>query len=857
MHKLINLSQAANACIMNMNKSILFVLLVLLFFGAYQPLKAQSISQNMSSLNVDDLSDAQIRDLMQQARNQGLSDAQLMQMAQSRGIPASQIQKLQNRVDDIRRKDGSYSGTLPGNKNNIDSISRTSNNGRSYQGDTSLINKQNERLDIFRELMPKIFGSSLFQNSKAKNFQPNLKLATPLNYIVGPDDKLQISVYGNSVANWLLTVTPEGNINIPGVGILNLSGKTIEQATVSIKSKLAANRYAIGRGTDVNVSLGDIRSIKVIMQGELMRPGTYTLSSLSTVFVALDAAGGPNDIGSYRNIEVVRNGKVIRKLDLYDFLLKGSSKDDIVLQDQDVVRVPPYKARVQLIGEVKIPGLFEMKPNETMSNLLDFSGGFTDQAYTSRIKIRQVNGQQYRITDKVESEYDTYKPQRGDKFTIDRILDRYENRVIIQGAVFRPGEFELQNGLTISKLIKNAGGLKEDAFTGRAGIIRLNPDNTTQYISFNLQDALTKAGSDILLQREDSITVSSVFDLRGKYKVAVKGEVRKPGEFAYADSMKVADLIVRAGGFAEGASAKRIEVSRRVFDSDPRVINSAVAQVFIVDVNSRLQDDGLGFTLKPFDIVSVYSLPGYETQKIVNVEGEVIYPGPYAIQKKNEKISDIIARAGGLTMSADIDGSSLKRDNDAVLGVDKSKTDSVALNRERSERLRQFQRTYSVKDKDSLRMNTDTSQLRNNYIGINLRRILEKPGTGEDLILENGDVIRVPKQQQIVRVNGEVLYPSAIVYSKGKSFRGYVLNAGGYSARALKRGGYVVYPNGTVKGTRKFLFFNLHPTVKPGSEIYVPKKLPSPANTAQVILGFTTGLASLGAIVLGILSLNR
>ncbi len=838
----------------DMNKPILFIILIIAFFGIYQPLRAQSLSQNLSSLNVDDLSDAKIREFMQLARAQGYNDDQLMQMAQSRGVPANQMQKLQSRVNDIRQKDGSYSVVTQGN-NNVDSSGRMSNNRRDYRSDSATVVRQNERLDIFKELMPKIFGSSLFKNSGAKNFQPNLKMATPLNYIVGPEDKLQVTVYGNSVANWSLTVTPEGNINIPGVGILNVAGKTIEQATASIKSKLAVNRYAIGRGTDVNVSLGDIRSIRIIMQGELMRPGTYTLSSLSTVFVALDAAGGPNDIGSYRNIEVVRNGKVVRKLDLYDFLLKGSSKDDIILRDQDVVRVPPYKTRVQLVGEVKIPGLFEMKPNETMSNLLEFSGGFTDQAYTSRIKVRQVNGQQYRITDKVESEYDTYKPQRGDKFNIDRILDRYENRVVIKGAVFRPGEFELQNGLTAAQLIKNAGGLKEDAFTGRAGIIRLNPDNTTQYISFNLQDALTKPASDILLQREDSITVSSIFDLRDRYKVSIKGEVRKPGDFAYADSMKVADLIVRAGGFSEGASAKRIEVSRRVFDSDPRVINSVVAQVFTVDVNSRLQEDGMGFTLKPFDIVSIYSLPGYETQKIVRVEGEVIYPGPYAIQKKNEKISDILARAGGLTMSADIDGSSLKRDNAAVLGVDRSKTDTNALNNERNARLRQFQRTYSAKDKDSL--SVDTSQLRNNYIGINLRRILEKPGIGDDIILENGDVLRIPKKQQIVRVNGEVLYPSAVVYEKGKSFKGYVLNSGGYSAKALKRGAYIVYANGTVKGTRKFLFFNIHPLVKPGSEIYVPKKLPSPTNTAQLVLGFTTGLASLGAIILGILSLNK
>jgi protein involved in polysaccharide export with SLBB domain len=309
-------------------------------------------------------------------------------------------------------------------------------------------------------------------------------------------------------------------------------------------------------------------------------------------------------------------------------------------------------------------------------------------------------------------------------------------------------------------------------------------------------------------------------------------------------------LIIKAGGFSEGASAKRIEVSRRVFNSDPRVRNSVVAQVFSVDINSTLNDE-ISFTLKPFDIVSVYSLPGYETQKTVKVEGEVIYPGYYTIQKKNEKISDIIERAGGVTQSADVEGSSLKRDNAAVLGVDKTKIDTIELNKERTDRLRRLQRAF----KDST--NNDTTQFRNNYVGIDLKQILKKPGTGEDLILENGDVLRVPKQQQIVRVNGEVLYPSAIVYSGSKSFKGYILNAGGYSPRALKRGAYVVYPNGTVKGTTKFLFFNIHPGVKPGSEIYVPRKPITNNNTAQVILGFTTGLASLGAIILGIISLHK
>ncbi|HTH82225.1 MAG TPA: SLBB domain-containing protein [Mucilaginibacter sp.] len=837
---------------MNNIKNYLSVLLVFLCLLAYKPVLAQSIPQNMSNINVDDYSDDQIRQMLQGAQAQGISDAQLVQLAQSKNLPPAQAQRLQSRIAEVRRKDGNTANYAGGN---IDTISQSSRKGNYQQGDTSM--RQNRRIDLFKELQPKIFGATLFRNSNPNTFQPNLKIATPVNYIVGPDDQLAINVYGNSVANWNLTVSPEGNINIPGVGVINVAGKTIERATDQIKNRLAANNYAIGRGTNVQVNVGNIRSISVSLQGELIKPGTYTLPSLSTVFNALYLAGGPNDIGSFRQIQIRRNNKVIRHLDLYDLLVNGSQKDNIVLQDQDVVYVPAYDKRVELKGEVKIPGLFETLSNETLQDLLRFSGGFTDNAYTSRIKVVQVSNQQYRFKDVFEKDYKTYIPQRGDKFTINRIIDRYENRVTIKGAVFRPGEFELQDGLTISQLIKNAGGLKEDAFTGRGSITRLNPDNSTYQLSFNVQDALSKPSADILLQREDSVSITSMFDLHDKYKITIKGQVRKPGDFAYADSMKVADLIIKAGGFAEGASAKRIEVSRRVYDSDPSVKNSTVALVFTVNVDPQLKFETINYSLKPFDIVSVYSQPGYETQKVVKVEGEVIYPGNYTIQKKNERISDLVARAGGLTASADVDGSSLKRDNEAVLGVDKNKIDTIELNKERDARLRQFQRTYTNKDKDSLKSAVDTAQLRNNYVGIDLRKILQKPGTGDDLIMENGDVIRVPKQQQLVRVNGEVLYPSAVIYTGGKSFRGYVLNAGGYSANALKRGAYIVYPNGTVKGTTKFLFFNNHPRVKPGSEIYVPKKPVSVNNTAQLILGFTTGLASLGAIILGILSLNK
>ncbi len=814
-------------------------------------LKAQSLPQNLSNINVKDLSDAQIRNLLQQAQASGYTDNQVLAQAQSRGMTDDQVQALQKRITDIRTKDGTNT-----NGNNLDGIdtstqkvgNNASNRKLNFITDTSSIIRQRNLKDIYDGLKPKIFGADLFKDKNIK-FEPNLKIATPLNYIVGPEDQILINVYGKSVANWKLDVSSEGNINIPGIGLLNVSGKTIEHATNLIKERLKASNYALGNGTSVQVNLGNIRSIKVIIIGQAFRPGTYTLPSLATVFNALYAAGGPAENGSFRLIQVIRNNKVVSHFDLYDFLTKGEQKNNLTLQDQDVIQIPTYRNRVELFGEVKIPGLFETLPGETLNDLLKFSGGFNEQAYTSKIKVVQVSDQQKKLTDVLENDFQAYTPIRGDKYIIEKILNRYENRVTISGAVFRPGEYELQKGITVSGLIANAAGLKEDAFEGRGNITRLKPDNTKELISFSLKDIVNKKTPDIFLQREDSVRIVSIFDLRDKYKVTIQGEVRKPGKFAYKDSMTVQDLIIEAGGFAEGGSSKRIEVARRINNGDPNSKNSIVAQVFSVNVDIALKNREGDFILKPYDIVSIYGLPGYEKQRTLKVEGEILYPGYYTIQQKNEKISDIILRAGGLTASADIEGGTLKRSNLAILGVEKNKADTLELQKERIERLNRLKKTF----KDSTK--TEDTVARNNFVGIDLKEILEKPGSDIDLLVEDGDVIRIPKKQQVVRVNGDVLFPSAVVFNNGKNFNDYVLNAGGYSPRAYKSGAYIVYPNGTVRGTKHFLFFRTHPDVKPGSEIYVPKKPEPKGDTGVQILGYATAIASLASIIITIIKL--
>ncbi|EHQ24221.1 SLBB domain-containing protein [Mucilaginibacter paludis] len=818
---------------------LLLLIVILLNVGNVSGVLAQE--SNAANLKSDNLSDSQVRDMMKRAEASGLSDDQLRSAAIARGLSEDEANKLQTRITAIRAADS-------GNGN-----SATIDTGKNTVGDRKVTYGSDGRQN---GVAPKptagipVFGSELFSNSNL-TFEPSLRIATPQNYVLGPDDQVIINVYGNSQVDWNLKISPDGNIQIPGIGLVNVGGKTIEQATGIIKSKLAQNRYAVGHGTSVSVSLGNIRSIKVIMVGQLVKPASYTLSSLSTVFNALYAAGGPNDNGSYRQIQVIRNNKMIKTLDTYDFLLKGSQKDNIFLKDGDIINVPTYKVRVTLNGQVKKVAKYEVLPGETFQDVVNFSGGFSDQAYTATVKVLQLTDKERRVTDINNADFNTYIPRRGDIYIIDEILERYENRVTIKGALFRPGQFQLDNGLTLSRLIEKAGGLKEDAFTGRGYITRLKPDNTTELIPFDVKGVLNKTKTDILLQREDIVNISSIFDLRDNYTVTINGEVRKGGIFAYADSMSVEDLVIQAGGFTESASPKRIEVARRINYSDPNEKNSPIASVSIINVDENFKLNSKPFVLHPFDVVSIYSLPGYQKQKTVKVEGEVLYPGSYTISSKNEKISDLLKRAGGLTASADVEGGTLKRTNQLGIDAEKGKIDANELQQEKVQRLQHLQKTF----RDSL---TDVNeQLRNDFVGIDLKRILNNPGTKIDLILEEGDVVRIPKEQQIVKIDGEVLFPSAVVYNKSKTFADYVDNAGGFSPGALRHRSYVVYPNGTVKGTKKFLFFNSYPNVKAGSEIVVPKKPVRRGLSTAESIGLLGSLASLGAIIIAVLNITK
>lgn len=852
-----------------MGKKYDWFFIVLLFISvicAPAIVSAQNVNQqNFSNIQVDDLTDDQIRQYMLQVESSGLSDDQLEQVALARGMDQTQVTKLRQRIEKMRKSDGNSknnnqrNGNTRQGKNDQPAKGRQLNydaeNYRTDSTDTysdSLQRQQRKLTEAERalaELKSKIFGADLFKNARP-TFEPNLRLATPKNYQIGPDDEILIDIYGYSEVSYNLTVSPEGSINIPNVGVVSVSGTTIEQATSRIKSRLSTIYTGLRSGnTSVNIAIGNIRSIKVVLTGEVVKPGTYTIPSVATVFNALYFSGGPTENGSFRQIEIIRAGKKVATLDIYDFLLNGSLANNIRLQDQDVIRIPTYKKRVEVVGQVKRPGIFEMKDSETMNDLIRFAGDFNEQAYKARIKVLKNTSTERRIMDVLADNFSTYKPESGDKFFVNKILDRFENRVTIEGAVFRPGQYELEKGLTLSQLIKKAEGLREDAFKNRGYIARFKDDLNTEIVSFDVGKIMSGQSPDIALKREDVVNISSLFDLREEYKITVEGDVISPGELPYAENMSLEDVIIQSGGFKESATPKRVEVSRRVRNSDAMSKAAVTAQVFQLDIDKDLKQVGGSFKLQPFDIVVVRGSTGYEVQRQVKVEGEVLYPGYYTVSRKNEKISDLIKRAGGLTALSYTDGASLKRSK-------KNDTTEIGRDQEaqRLARLQKLQRSV----RDTAKLSADeTESIRNDYVGINLTKILQDSSARENLLLEDGDIVNVPRQLQTVKVSGEVLSPGSSVFQNGRGFKSYISGGGGFTERALKRRSYIIYANGSVKSTKKLFFFNNYPRVRPGAEIFVPKKSDRRKLTANELIGLTSGIASLGAIILGVINLSK
>ena len=815
--------------------SILIAILTLLFtFSAV----AQN---NYANTKVDELSDAQVLKIIKDAEAIGYTtEAQLQQLAAARGMKAEEVQKFKLRVEKLK-KQGSGSQTME----------KPSVTGRENSETTDGGTINNQKKDNEAGIESKIFGSELFRNGNI-TFEPNLRIATPKSYIIGPDDRLILDLTGDNERSYNLPVDAEGVINLEYVGRIAVGGLTIEQASSKIRSVMTRTYPALKSGsTNLAINLGNIRSIKVTITGQVTKSGTYTISSLSTVYNALNWAGGPSADGSYRNIQVIRNNKVIATIDVYNFILKGIQQGNIRLQDQDVINIPVYDKRVEITGEVKQAKIFEVIKGETLKNVINFASGFTTNAYTDKIKVFQNTPKERRILDLDANSYDTYIPQNGDKYVVEAILDRFENKVEIIGSVFRPGVYELTKGLTLKGLILKADGVTENAFLNRGYISRLNPDQTPYFISFDVAKILAGAQPDITLTREDKVTINSIFDLREEYTISIQGEVRAPGTFQFAENLKLEDVIQMAGGLKEGASPNRIEVSRRIKSGDVTSPSSQTAELFVVSVDENLRILDTKFELKPFDIISVRNSEGYMIQKQIKIEGEVLYPGNYTITSKDYRISDVVKRAGGLTTSAYPDGASLKRPGaEKVNPKDKNAIDNKEEEDKKFLSLKRIQESGTV---EKLESKVDEKLIQSDLVGINLEKIMANPLSKYDLILEEGDIIRIPKQLQTVKVTGEVLNPNSIVYLPGKSFKQYISGAGGYTNNALKNGAYVKYANGSAEAAKKFLFFNNYPKIKPGAEILVPKRAERERLTAQSWIGIGTAVASLGAIIVSLL----
>lgn len=780
----------------------------------------------MSNIRSADIPNEQLSQIVTYIRQNNVTEQQVYDNLISRGMQSTEADNLRSRIQTALQNQNTY--------NNSPNNSPTQANSSSRYTDTSqnkvVVNNPN-----------KIFGLEIFNNG-VLTFEPNLKIATPVGYILGPDDEIIINIYGYQEANLNLTVGPEGNINIPYVGVLYVAGLTIEQATSKIKSKLAASGYAnIRTGlTKVNVSVGRIRSIHVTILGEVRKPGRYTLPSLATAFNALYLSGGPNEIGSMRKIEIVRNGIVISYLDIYNFLVKGDRNGDVNLRDQDIIRIPAYDVRVSLTGEVKKTGLFELIPGENLEKLLSFAGGFSDSAYTASITAYKATDVEIRITDIDKNQYSAYKPGRAESYVVKRLISRVTNLVSVSGAVYLPGDYELTNGMTLRDLLIKARGLKENAYTQRGIILRQRDDLTPEYVSFNPTEIMQSGAGNIVLRRNDQVIFSTVSQLKDLNSVTISGEVRQTGSFPYAENMSLKDLVLLAGGFTDAAIPQRIEVARRIRTNTFSIADVQIAEVIDINSINDLQAKGTDIKLQPYDAIIVRRNPGFIQQINVSVEGEVVFPGPYVLQNKNERVSNVIKRAGGLTLQAYSNGGYISRVNKTSL-----------INQVNTEKITRIQGAL----KDSANVVQQDVRRRVDQIAVDLSSILARPGGREDVIMEEGDVLTIQKEKMDVRISGEVLFPTRVVYEDKLDLKDYVSRAGGFTDNSRKARVYVLHPNGNAARTKHFLFFKTYPHVTPGSEVIVPKKPEVERrrlSTGEVI-GISTALTALAGVLLQLL----
>lgn len=785
------------------------------------------------------MSDEQVVQYVKEAQRSGKSQKQMTTELLRRGVTKEQVARIQ-------KKYAEQSTAAEGVENKPSQLrERTSlmKDGQAVRGtsyEEAQLEEQKEIIDLKRDAkavpeapVSNIFGHSLF-TSRNLSFEPSANLATPVNYRLGPGDEVIIDIWGASENTIRQTISPEGTILVRGLGPVHLNGMTVKEANSFLQrefSKIYSGISGNEPNSQIKLTLGDIRTIQINIMGEVSVPGTYTLSAFSTVFHALYRAGGVNRIGSLRSIKVVRAGKTFADLDVYDFLMKGQMKDDIRLQEGDVILVEPYQELVEIIGKVKRPMFYEMKPTETVATILKYAGGFTGDAYKKAVRLVRKSGREHQVYNVDEMDYSVFRLDDGDMITIDAVLDRFENRVEVRGAVYRAGLYQLDGTVnTVKQLIKKAEGLRGDAFLNRAMIDREHEDLSHEIIAIDLGGLLRGTVADIPLQKNDILYIPSINDLKEEETISIYGEIANPGTFLFSKNMTIEDLLIQAGGLLEEAATTRVEVTRRIKDPKSTSVSSILGKTFTFDIkDGLLVSDTENFYLEPFDAVYIRKSPAYRKQQNVTVAGEVLFSGSYSLLQKNERLSDLISKAGGVTPDAYVKGARLIRRL------------SEEEKRRQSDVLRMAQ---NKEGKDSI--SVAKLDMSDNYVvGINLEKALSNPHSDYDLVLREGDVLYIPEYINTVKISGAVMYPNTVVYQRDKKLKHYINQAGGFGHLAKKKRVYVVYMNGTVARLKA----RSAKAIEPGCEIIVPSRSEKKRMALAEILGISSTTATIAAMV--------
>lgn len=836
----------------NMLKRIFLLLVMLVGVADFQ---LSIFNFQLGQAMAQSMTDDQVIQFVQKEQASGASQQSIVQKLLRKGVTPDQLRRIRKKYEAQQTQPGAVNVTgvnrMRENEENPAGYMTRTKKGQQAMGD------EIEFLDIdsvayYQNLMGKydenqVFGRNIF-NKQNLTFEPNQNLATPANYRLGSGDKIIVEVWGASQETFEGTISPDGYIVVPNVGPIKLAGLSVGQATSQVRSTLG--RYY--NDCQINLALGDTRSIQVQVIGEVRMPGTYTLSGLSTAFNALYAAGGINEIGTLRNIKVYRAGRQIATIDVYDYLLNGNSKGDVRLQDNDVVSVDAYDALVCVRGKVKRPMYYEMKTSESVLQLLKNAGGFTGDAYTKNVRLTRKSGNEYSMHTVDEFQMSSFNLMDGDSLYVDSVIPRFSNMVEVRGAVKHAGQYELGGQVqTVRGLLQVAEGLREDAFQTRAVMHREKEDLSLEMITVDIEGILNGSVADIPLRKGDVLFVPSVIDMKGEQVLVIRGEVLYPGEYQYAENTSVEDLVLMAGGLAPGASTVKVDIYRRIIDAKAVENSIESTQVFSVSLADGLRAGQDAFMLQPYDQVVVRKSPVYNRQQNVSIEGCVNFEGTYAMSTKDFRLSDLVKAAGGLSSLGYAKGARLTR----------RMTEEERIQRENSLRAAQIQmyeealnsnKEYNMAQADSL-MNLKLNIGETYPMAINLEEAIKNPGSSADIVLRENDAVSVPQFSNTVKVSGEVIYPISMSYSKGKKLSYYIKRAGGYGNRAKKKGAYAIYMSGSVEKINR----RSSKDIEPGCEIVIPTKKQKNRMTTGEVMAIASGSASLASVVVALISILK